>query len=166
MHLQSSSVNPKMSKTMSSLASLSNSSETHTLVPLSIPTTSILLHPSSSMQKPSMTSRPVNQKLSVLFLPTPNVLLEGLESVLFKQGQRTCIQKCGHCRESGHSARTCKERFDVGWLSNVIMRILNLWLLRYQLLRVLSPQQEKKRMEHIDFWSVMVLHIVWTIKSY
>jgi len=47
MHLQSSSVNPKMSKTMSSLASLSNSSETHTLVPLSIPTTPILLHPSS-----------------------------------------------------------------------------------------------------------------------
>jgi hypothetical protein len=33
-------------------------------------------------------SRPVNQKLSILFLPTPNVLLEGLESIVFEQGQR------------------------------------------------------------------------------
>ena len=40
------------------------------------------------MQKPSTMSWSVNQKLSILFLPIPNVLLEGLESVVFEQGQR------------------------------------------------------------------------------
>ena len=33
-------------------------------------------------------SHPVNQKLSVLFLPTLNMLVKGLESIVFEQGQR------------------------------------------------------------------------------
>jgi hypothetical protein len=88
MRLQSFLVNIKRSKTMLSLASLVNLSETRTLAQSSIPIISILRCPFSSMKQSPTTSRLVNQNPSVLFLPILDVNQEGLESVVFEQQQR------------------------------------------------------------------------------
>ena len=88
MHLQSFSVTRRTSKTVSSLVSLSNISQTPTPALSFIHIISISLCHFNSAYQRLLTMNQTSQRMRILFLLTLDVLLEGPKSDVFERGKK------------------------------------------------------------------------------